>query len=185
MQIRNSLRGYGIVAASAHWLTMLLVVAAWLLGTFGDALPRGPVRSAGVAVHISIGLAILALAVARLAWRRFDAPPLPLESPRLGRWATAAASLAHVGLYALLIVTPHVGVLLQFARGQALPIFGIVEIASPLAKDRDFAATVREIHETLGNGLMILAALHAAAAMAHHWILRDDTLGRMLPGRSP
>lgn len=39
-------------------------------------------------------------------------------------------------------------------------------------------------HETLGNAFIWLAGLHAAAALAHHYLLRDSTLARMVPRRS-
>jgi cytochrome b561 len=180
MQLRNSSQGYGAVALVLHWLTVGLVALAWLLGTFGDELPPGAARSTGLAVHISLGLAVLALLVARVLWRLADPPP-PAEVTRFGAWMDTAARLTHFLLYALLIAVPIVGIVVQFARGAAVPIFGVVEIASPWVQDRAFAASVREIHETLANGLMIVAALHAGAALVHHWLLRDRTLLRMLP----
>ena len=182
MRFRNSARGYGLVALSLHWLTVGLVVIAWLLGTFGDELPRGSVRSAGLLIHIWAGLVILLLIALRIAWRLFDPPP-PFEPTRFGHWADIAARLTHFALYGLLIAVPVVGVLLQFARGDALPIFGIVDIASPWVRDRSFTRSVKEIHESLANLLMMLAGLHAAAALVHHWLLGDRTLARMLPGR--
>jgi cytochrome b561 len=182
MQFRNSARGYGLVALSLHWLTVGLVVTAWLLGTFGDELPRGAVRSAGLLTHIWAGLAILLLIALRIAWRLFDPPPT-FEPTQFGHWADIAARLTHFALYGSLIAVPVVGVLLQFARGDALPIFGIADIASPWVRDRSFARSVKEIHETLANLLMMLAGLHAVAALVHHWLLGDRTLTRMLPGR--
>ena len=74
------------------------------------------------------------------------------------------------------------GIITQFARGDALSIFRLFEIASPWVKDRAFARSVTAIHEILANTLVILAALHAVAALIHHWVLRDRTLVRMLPG---
>ena len=181
MQLRNSTRHYGPIALTTHWLTVLLVAVAWLIGTFGDVLPRGAPRQTGLFVHMSAGLAILILALLRLAWRSFDPPP-PLEPTRLGPWQEIAARHAHLGLYALLIAIPIMGVTLQFARGEALPVFGLAHIASPWARDRAFAGSVREVHEVLANILMIAVGLHAAVALAHHYVLRDRTLVRMLPG---
>jgi len=89
--------------------------------------------------------------------------------------------LTHVALYALLAATPVVGIALQFARGDALPLFGIVEIASPWVRDKAFARSIKELHETLSNILVILATFHAVAAMVHHFVWRDRTLERMLP----
>ncbi len=184
MHIRNSSEGYGAIPMGLHWATVALVLAAWLLGQFGDALPRGAARDTGLFVHISLGLAVVALVVARLFWRLSDPPPAPEQSPfgALGEWAAKAV---HYVIYVLLIAIPVAGIAAQFARGHALPVFGLFEIASPWAADRTFAHNVTEVHETLANALMVLVGLHAAAALAHHYILRDRTMLRMLPGTRP
>ena len=77
MHIRNSSEGYGAIPMGLHSATVALVLAAWLLGQFGDALPRGAARDTGLFVHISLGLAVVALVVARLFWRLSDPPPAP------------------------------------------------------------------------------------------------------------
>jgi cytochrome b561 len=61
MQVKNSPSHYGLIALSLHWLTVALVIIAWALGTFGDDFPRGPARVAGLFVHNTAGIAILAL----------------------------------------------------------------------------------------------------------------------------
>ncbi|HEY8333188.1 MAG TPA: cytochrome b [Tardiphaga sp.] len=180
MQLRNSSDGYGAIARAFHWLTVVLVLLAWTLGTFGDVFPKGAARTAGLMVHISAGLTILAVLLARLLWRLVDRPPAP-EPTRLGLWADRAGRLAHIALYALLFAIPVSGIVVQFARGNALPLFGLFEIASPWLADRASARAVKEVHELLANALGVLAALHAIAALYHHWVLRDRTLLRMLP----
>ena len=87
-----------------------------------------------------------------------------------------AARIAHYSLYLLLVAVPVVGVVLQFARGDALPLFGLAVIPSPWLKDRAFAHSVKEVHEVLAHALVILATMHAAAALIHHFIFRDRTL---------
>lgn len=82
----------------------------------------------------------------------------------------------------LLAAVVLAGIIAQFADGDALPVFGLFNIASPWAKDHRLAKTVQEVHEVLANALVIVAGLHTAAALAHHWLLRDRTLTRMLPG---
>jgi len=181
MRFRNSADGYGAIPQSLHWFTVALVAIAWALGTFDDLLPKGPARAAGLFVHIFAGLAILAALVARVLWRMVDPPP-PSEPTMLGVWVDRAGQLAHYALYALLVAVPIAGIVLQFARGDALPLFGLSEIPSPWVADRAYARSVKEIHEVLANALVILAALHAVAALVHHWVFRDRTLVRMLPG---
>jgi cytochrome b561 len=180
VQVRNSPERYGAIAKTFHWLTVVLVIAGWLLGQFGDDLPHA-MHIAGVAIHMSIGLSVLMLLVARLAWRVVDPPPAP-EKTVLGGAAEASARALHFIFYALLVAIPVMGILVEFARGGALPIFGVWEIASPWVRDRAFSRSMIGIHALLANTLMVLAVLHGAAALAHHFVFRDRTLRRMLPG---
>ncbi len=180
MLIYNSSKGYGAIPQAIHWLTVVLVAVAWTLGLFGDDLPKGTQRDAGLFVHISAGLAVIILLGARLAWNFFNPPP-SAGSTTLGIWLVRLGRAAHYLLYGLLIAVPVAGIVLQFARGESIPIFGLSEIASPWVKDRAFSENIEEMHEVLAHTLMIVAGLHAAAALIHHWVLRDQTLARMLP----
>jgi len=184
MEIFSSSGRYGAIARGLHWVTVLLVVVAWLLGVGGDALPGKSAQAVGLFVHMSAGLLVVFLTVLRLAWRGIDAAAgdQVADSAR-ARGLLLASRATHLGLYALLIVVPLVGIGVQFARGNALPIFGLFQVASPWPADRVFARNVKEVHEWLANTLMVVAVLHAAAALLHHWVLGDRTLHRMLPGR--
>lgn len=177
MQIFNTPQRYGAVAQFLHWSTAVFVVLAWVLGQVVDDLPK----TFGLFAHVSTGLAVLAVVIVRLMWRLIDAPPKTEETP-FGVWLDRAGRFAHLALYALLIVVPIIGIVTQFGRGQPLPLFGLGEIASPWPADRAFARSVKEVHETLSNVLIVIAGIHATAALAHHWLLRDRTLTRMLPG---
>jgi cytochrome b561 len=180
MKWRNSTEGYGAVPQTMHWITVVLVIVAWFLGQFDDIFPKGEARAASLYVHNSAGLAVICILVVRLIWRVADPPP-SAERTILGAWLDHAGRLAHYALYALLLAAPISGIVLQFARGDALPLFGLTEIASPWAANRAYARSVKEIHEMMANALVILAAFHAVAALVHHWVLRDRTLARMLP----
>jgi len=130
---------------------------------------------------------IIALTVLRLLWRLVDPSP-PAERTDFGGWLFAnwiglGAKLAHFELYVLLAAVPLSGIMLQFAQGDNLSILGVLEIASPWARDRAFAEEVKEVHEVLAHGLLAVAGLHAAAALVHHWVFGDRTLVRMLPGK--
>lgn len=180
MRWRNSIEGYGAVPQVLHWGTVALVILAWFLGQFDDIFPKGPARAASLYVHICAGLAVICILVLRMMWRLVDPPP-PAEQTALGAWLDRAGRIAHYILYALLVAAPVTGIVLQFARGDALPLFGLAEIASPWMADRAFSRMVKGIHEVMANALVILAAFHAAAAIVHHALLRDRTLVRMLP----
>jgi hypothetical protein len=96
MQLRNSAQGYGAIPKSVQWFTVALVVVAWLLGTFGDDLPRGSARDVGMFVHVTAGLLIIALLVVRVLWRLVDAPP-PADTTPLGGWIEAAREIDTLG----------------------------------------------------------------------------------------
>ena len=180
MRLRNSAAGYGAIPQALHWITVALVILAWVLGQLDDVFPKGPARAAALYVHISAGLTVVGILLMRFVWRFADPPPPP-EPTALGSWLDRAGRLTHYALYALLIAAPLSGILVLFGRGQSLPLFGLTEIASPWIADRSFARSVREFHEVMTNALVILAAIHAVAALVHHWVLRDRTLVRMLP----
>jgi cytochrome b561 len=181
MHLANSKTRYGAGPQVLHWLTAIFVVCGWLLGQFGDYLPRGNPRAVGLFIHMTLGQCIIALIVTRLAWRIVNPPP-PFERTRFGRMQQAAATLGHYVLYALLVAVPIAGIVVQLSRGHALPIFGLWTIASPWHADRAFSRSVLKVHEYLADAVLILAFLHAAVALMHHWVLGDATLMRMLPG---
>jgi len=182
MALRNSQQAYGAVARFAHWATALFVVLAWLLGQFRDVFPRGAARDASLFVHMSLGLSVILLLILRLVWRAIDPPPPAVQAARFEPWLSYVAKAGHLLLYVLLIATPILGIVLQFARGQALPAFGLFDIPSPWTMDRAFFRQIIELHELAANLLGVVALGHAAAALFHHFSLRDRTLARMLPG---
>lgn len=181
MQITNSKNAYGLGPQAVHWLTVIFVVVGWLLGTFMDDFPRSA-RPSALFVHMTLGQCVVALLVLRLAWRTVDPPPPP-EKTRFGPLLERIARLNHSILYGLLLAVPLLGIAVQLKRGHALPIVGVWTIASPWPADRVISRLLLRAHEYLANALVVLAGVHAAAALTHHWIFGDRTLARMLPGR--
>jgi len=179
MTLPTSAVRYSPPAQIFHWLTALCVLAAWTLGTLADDLPKGSIRHLGVFIHMMLGETVVLLLVLRLAWRVVT--PAPAPDPATSPLVTLAARAVHVLIYALLLAVPVVGVVMHFHGGDPLSLFGVVDIASPWPKDRDLKHEWKEIHELLANLLLALAALHAGAALVHHYVLGDGALKRMLP----
>jgi cytochrome b561 len=181
MQLLNTKAQYGAIPQLIHWLTALFVIAGWCLGQFGDFLPRGAPRATGLFIHMTLGQCVVALLIVRLLWRIANPPPPPEPTP-LGRFVALAAQASHFTLYALLVVVPFLGIIVQLKRGHDLPVFGFWQFVSPWPADRDVSRTILRIHSFLADALLILAGVHACAALTHHWLWRDRTLTRMLPG---
>ncbi|WP_315919771.1 cytochrome b [Mesorhizobium sp. SP-1A] len=165
-----------------HWALFALVVLLYGL-TFGqDIFQRGdPNRDLIWKLHISFGLVLAALIAWRVVLRLVrGVPEHPAGMSTLER---NAAALAHALLYALLVTIPVLGILLTWFRADALSLFGLFTIPSPVAPDRAVARTLRELHSFCANAILIVAGLHALAALWHHFIRSDAVLARMLPAR--
>ncbi len=163
-----------------HWSLFGLVVLMYAL-TFGeDIFPRGDPRAdAAWKIHISFGILLAVLVAWRVAVRLANgAPPLPAEMKSPER---LAAHAGHLLLYALLVALPILGFLLTWYRGDALSFFGLFAIPSPVTPDRAIARSIKGLHSLYTNGILIVAGLHALAALWHHFIRRDAVLRRMLP----
>ncbi|MEP9368584.1 cytochrome b/b6 domain-containing protein [Xanthobacter sp. VNH20] len=172
---------YTMMMRSLHWLTVALVLTVYGLTYVVDLFARGtPERGAVWGLHISFGLVLLVVVLWRLVVRAVG--PLPAPSAALSRLMYIASHAVHMILYVLLIATPVLGITMTFLRGQSISLFGLLTIASPFTPDRDFARQVLWVHENSANLLMIVAALHALAALYHHFVRKDDVLQRMLFG---
>jgi len=164
-----------------HWLIFLLVIGLYGLTYGEDFFPRGdPGRATVWWLHISFGLLLAALVALRVAMRlSLGAPGLPAAMSEMER---KLAHVAHLLLYALLVAIPVLGIFLTWFRGDALTFFGLFTIPSPVAPNKAIAGLIRETHSLCANLILIVVGLHAAAALWHHFIRKDDVLRRMLPG---
>ncbi|MBZ9672695.1 cytochrome b [Mesorhizobium sp. ES1-3] len=171
---------YTSAQKAMHWAVFLLVIGLYGLTYVEELFPRGdPGRALVWWLHISFGMLLFVLIVVRVGLRlTLEAPGLPRQMSELERWT---AKVAHLVLYALLVAIPVLGIVLTWYRGDALSFFGLFTIPAPVSPDRDAARFVRELHSLCANLILILAGLHAAAALWHHFIRKDDVLKRMLP----
>ncbi|MDQ0349899.1 cytochrome b [Ancylobacter vacuolatus] len=173
---------YSLPLRALHWLTLIAIVVTYGVTYLEGFFERGtPGRALIWWTHISVGLTILGLVALRFVTRL--AGPVPPPSAALSRPVHLASATVHVLLYVLLVATPLVGIYLAFLRGNEVTFFGLFTIPSPVEVDRTAAGQVIELHELLANALVVLALLHAAAALVHHYVLKDDVLRRMLPHR--
>jgi len=177
----NSDARYGSLQISLHWLMLLLIVAVYACIELRELYPRGSdIRGALKTWHFMLGLAIFALVWLRLVARYLGGVP-PI-SPRPPQWQLRVAHGAEFAIYAFMIAMPLLGWLILSADGEPVPFFGM-RLPALIAANKELAKQLEEIHETVGNIGYFLIGLHAAAALAHHYISRDDTLLRMLPAR--
>ena len=178
MQLKNTLTRYGALAQLFHWVIVVLIITQFVLALWADGLP--PIKKLGVlGTHKSIGITILMLAVLRLAWRLFN--PVPLQPRGMPRWQELSAHVSHFLLYALLFITPVLGWLMSSARSFSVSYFGLFTLPDLIEPNRPAYERLHDFHELMASTLAVLAIIHIAAALKHHFFDRDDVLRRMLP----
>jgi cytochrome b561 len=178
MLIRNTLSKYGIIAKSLHWLVALLIIGAWGVGSYAADLPKGPEKGTLFNLHKSVGMAILMLVIIRICWRIYDLKP---STPKLLTQVQAlAAHLVHYLLYAFMLIQPLSGWAMSSAAGYPPSMFGLFKFPSLVAKSQAALALFDSVHEASANILLTLFILHVAGALYHHFILKDDTLRRII-----
>ena len=181
MNWRNNAQRYGALSIGFHWLMLVLIAAVYASMELHDIFPRGSAeRGAMMTWHYMLGLSVLVLAAARLVVRASG--PTPRIEPDPVAWQQLLAKLMHLALYALMLGLPVAGWLTLSAQGKPIPFFGW-QLPALLAENKNLAKSIKEVHETVASAGYFLIGLHAAAALYHHYVVRDNTLQRMLPGR--
>lgn len=179
MQLKNSEQRYGLVAVAMHWLVAAAVFGMFGLGLWMTGLTYyDPWYRLGPWWHKGLGVMLLAVVIARLAWRAVG--PRPAHLPGHRSWERRMAAVTHGLAYLLLLTLPVSGYLISTADGRALEVFDWFAIpALPVSagNQEDVAGAV---HLALAWSLIGLAALHTLAALKHHFVDRDRTLLRML-----
>lgn len=180
VQIRNTSRRWGAVAQLLHWLVVALIITQFALARIADHLPAGVAKLAALAQHKSVGITILGLAVLRLLWRLMNRPSPALPAD-LKPWERGLAHLTHHGLYLLLFALPLSGWMMSSAKNYPVSWFGVGRLPNLVAPDETLFAFLKGTHQVLATTLLVVAVLHALAALQHHFVRRDDVLRRMLP----
>jgi cytochrome b561 len=169
----NDLQRYDSRTILLHWLTAAAVASLWVLGQVIDFFPSN-IRVAVRSTHVLIGILLVVLFVVRLAWRRNGGRKLPPSDP--GALGKAAIGVHHL-LYLLLAAALALGLANEAIRADN--IFYLGRLPSIAPGDKDLRHLVEDLHALAANWILIVAGLHAAAALFHHFVKKDGVLLRM------
>lgn len=180
---RGAVETYRPLPRFLHWLTVALVVAQVPVGVY--MAYRGNVLNVWDALtgvlyngHKLVGVTILLVVLCRLAYRLVRGAPA--DEPTIEPWQKRASHLNHWGLYLLLVCVPVAGYI-GVSLFPALDLFGPIALPAVVAPDKAAARTAFYVHGVLAAALVLLIAVHVAAALFHHFIRRDNVLARMIP----
>lgn len=179
MQLKNSAERYGLVAVTIHWVVAAVVIGLFALGFwmvdltyYDDWYKQAP------DIHRSVGILLLGVMLVRVIWRFANTGPKPLSSHK--RWEVASAHAAHSLLYLLIFVAMVSGYLISTADGSSISVFDLFEVPSVTGQIKGLEDTAGTVHYWSTWAIVALASVHAAGALKHHFIDRDQTLRRML-----
>lgn len=143
---------YPLALRLMHWTMAVLIAAQLGLGlAMIDSL--APWRTVAVRIHALTGLGLAVLVLVRVCLRKVsDLPKLP---GTISLWQRRTAEAMHLTLYLLMAGMPLSGLILRFAAA-------------------------RELHAIPAAALLSLVMIHAAAALHHGWVRRDDLHKTML-----
>lgn len=170
---------FHLASISLHWLMLALFIAVYASIELRVLFEKGTeARDLAKNLHFMLGLTVFALVWLRLAMRiKFPAPEI---QPPLPQWQLLSAKLVYLALYVIMIGMPLMGWLLLSASGKPIPFFGL-ELPALIGANKDLASQIKEIHEFVGTVGYFLIGGHAAAALVHHYLLRDSTMQTMWP----
>jgi len=181
MNLRNNTEHYALLPVALHWSMLVLLAAVYACMELSEFFPKGSdPREALKTWHYTLGLSVFVLVWLRIAVHLGSA--VPRIEPAPPKWQQVSAKLVHAALYMLMVGLPIVGWLILSARGRPIPFFGM-QLPALIGESRALGRVFKEMHEIAGTVGYLLVALHAAAALFHHYVARDNTLRRMLPRR--
>ena len=182
MTLRSSNRQWGSVAKFFHWTIALAILGNGTFGLLMD-LASSPMQKINwLAIHKSIGLTVLALALLRILWRWGDRRPVEESAPRWQQWSARAV---HGVLYVMIVVMPLSGWWFNSISGKPLQWFKLFNLPALVAKNLDLKDFAHGVHEYLFWFLMLVLVAHVGAALKHHVFDKDNVLRRMLPFGRP
>ncbi|MEH6414601.1 cytochrome b [Pseudomonas sp. CGJS7] len=168
---------FRLPARVLHWLMAIMILTMLFVGA-GMVATVSDKHTWLLALHKPLGIAILILALLRLALRLLHKPPaLPADLPPLQRFAAKAS---HWLLYALMLSLPLIGWAMLSAGGYPIDLGAGLRLPPIAPFDASVFATLRWLHRTLAYLLFATVLLHLAAALYHGLIRRDGVLRSML-----
>lgn len=173
---------YDRITIVLHWATAILVVGQFTSAHIWQQFQRGaPLRLGLISTHIAFGMLLAAVIIARIGWRFLNRGKVP---PAVSGLQHLAASTVHFLLYGLLICQVALGFVLGWAVNLPLSFFGLFTIPPIIMIAPDLRQTIATLHNDVAWLIIAVAGVHAAAALLHHYVLRDHVLLRMIPNRT-
>ena len=177
--LKNTKSQYGKVSIIIHWVSAVVIIGQFSFGLYMLSLDYyDPNYKVLPHYHKGIGILFAMLLLLRIVWRRIN--PHPDPAPGVEKWEERIASWVQSTLLLLLVVVVILGYLISTAKGDSISVFGWFEVPATITFIKNQEDIAGALHYWFALAVIILASLHALAALKHHFINKDRTLMRML-----
>jgi cytochrome b561 len=171
---------YSTLQIAIHWISAIIILGMFPIGLVMTRLGPGPTTNLLYELHKSFGLIVIGLALIRIAVRAISGAPPILQT--IPPWQRIAARGTHVALYILILLVPLTGLAATSACCAPVNLFWSIPMTLPIYGGFAVAKPIFLLHNVFSVTLAGILLLHAGAALHHHYVKKDDTLRRMLPG---
>ena len=171
---------YSRPAILFHWVIVLLLALAYL--AINVRGPNGTYSSIfWTNIHFLAGFFVFVCAVLRVLWRLWHGVPPEIQESKVAMFGARAM---HLVLYLFIFAQPILGILLVNSGGSPVRLAGIHLNIQLYGEDMRAHHAIHTVHVLLGQAFYWVIGLHAIAAVIHHFVLKDETMRRMLGVRA-
>ncbi|MGH8157760.1 MAG: cytochrome b [Rhodanobacter sp.] len=177
--MNSDVHSFTLAARVLHWLMAIMILAMLFIGV-GMVASVSDRHEWLLRIHKPLGIAILILAVVRLAVRlRHPPPALPEDLPALQQLAALAS---HWLLYLLMLAMPLIGWAMLSAGGYPVMLSDSLRLPPIFPTSPVAFAVLRHLHSWFAMLLFLTFLAHMGAALYHGLIRRDGVLSSMVRG---
>ncbi len=170
-------QNYNLLARVMHWISALAIIGLFAVGLWMVELSYySEWYRTAPHYHRSIGILLAIVTVARIVWKHITASPKAEGKA----YEVAAAKVAHAVMYILLITIFITGYLISTSDGRGIEVFNWFTVPGAGELFPNQSDLAGEIHFYSAWAVILIAGLHALAALKHHFIDKDNTLRKML-----
>lgn len=169
---------YHPFAKFLHWSVVFLVAVEFFSAWFSPEHSNTVTSDLLMSVHISIGV-LLFIAISLLLFMRFFRPTF---KPMTNIQEKSAVWMQYL-LYVIILALTFSGWVAASVRGIEVGFANFFSLPALLERGSSLGSSISETHEFFSTILLILIVGHVAAALYHHYIMKDSILLQMLPKR--
>lgn len=175
------MQAYTSLQKTLHWLMGLLIIGLFVVGFIMVDMAPGESKWSIYGFHKSFGFLVLVFFFVRLSARLMTPPNIVDHS--VSNLHYMLIKLSVPVLYIIMLMMPLSGFIMSDAGGYAVSFFGLFEVPSLFKGMKSLGETASWVHHNLAPFAAGIVVLHMMGAFFHHFILKDDTLTRMLPSK--